>query len=88
MRFDFDEVLACDGEHVIATRGAWRSNGSRKTGAWEIPVGYVTVVRDGLIARHDLHGYGETEAMLSRFAELSGLRTEASLDPEPGPGRS
>jgi ketosteroid isomerase-like protein len=72
VRFDIDEVIASDGERVIALRGAWRSEGSGKAGAWEIPIGYVTVFKNGLLASHDFYEYDDTYAMRARFAELSG----------------
>ncbi len=71
VRFDVEEVVACDGERVIALRGAWRGGGSGRAGAWEIPIGDVTVFRNGLLASHDFYEYDDTGAMRARFAELS-----------------
>ncbi len=71
VRFDIEEVIACDGERVIALRGAWRGGGSGKAGAWEIPIGYVTVFKDRLLASHDFYEYDDMDAMRARFAELT-----------------
>jgi hypothetical protein len=57
-------------------RGAWRSSGSRTAGAWEIPVGFVTVVEDGLIASHDLYPHDAVDRMLRRYHELSAPGTD------------
>jgi ketosteroid isomerase-like protein len=81
VRFDLEEVLACDGERVIAMRGAWRSDGSRTAGPWEIPVGYVTVFENGLIASHDFYDYNDLDALRSRFDVLSRAAAEIAERP-------
>ena len=71
VHFEIEDVLACDGERVIAGRGGWRSAGSRTAGSWEIEIGFVTVGEDGLLNSHDFYEPDDTDAVLARYAELS-----------------
>jgi hypothetical protein len=66
VKLSLDEVLACDGERVIAVRGAWRSQGSSTAGPWEIPIGFVTVVENEQIVSHELYEPDDVPAMFKR----------------------
>jgi class 3 adenylate cyclase/tetratricopeptide (TPR) repeat protein/ketosteroid isomerase-like protein len=69
LRLDIDEVLACD-DRVIAMRTT--GHGTRRGGAgvFYLPVGIVSEVVDGRIARREQFDYDDTAGMLDRFAEL------------------
>jgi ketosteroid isomerase-like protein len=71
VRFEADEVLACD-DRVIAVCFAFRGHSADGGGAFEIASGLVYVVEDGLLCRADRYEYEDREAMLARFAELTG----------------
>jgi hypothetical protein len=71
VRSEPEELIACDGDRVIAVRAPWRSGGGRTAGAWEIPVAYVTVFEDGLIKSHDIFDADDRDAILARYAELA-----------------
>jgi class 3 adenylate cyclase/ketosteroid isomerase-like protein len=71
IRFEVDEVLACD-DRVIAARIANRGRG-RRAGEFEFRAGYVSVVEDGRWVSLDQYEYDDDAAMLARFAELTQL---------------
>jgi ketosteroid isomerase-like protein len=71
MRLDVDEVIACD-ERVIALRAAYRGHTVDGGGAWEIPVGQVSLLGDdGLWLSVDQYDADDRETMLARYAELA-----------------
>ena len=71
LRFEIDEVLACD-ELGIAVRGAWCGTAVDGGGELAIPVGIVMLIEDGRMVSHDFYDHDDREAMLARFAELGG----------------
>jgi len=82
MRLEVDEVLACD-DDVIAVR--IRHHGTdERGGAYELAAGWVMGFEDGAVVTNDLYAADDREAMLARFAELTGdrgrRRTTASDD--------
>jgi ketosteroid isomerase-like protein len=85
MHLEVREVLACD-DRVIALRASYRGHAVEGAGEIEVPLGYVSIVRDGQAISLDQYDADDTEAMLSRFRELTALRTAASSDPAPAPG--
>ena len=72
-RCEVDEVLACD-EHVIAVTCTFKGTAADGGGPTEIAFGWVELIEDGVCTRIDQYGYDEREAMLFRFAELTGGR--------------
>ena len=70
VRMECDEVLACD-ERALAVRLAWRGAGV-KAGDWEVQVGAVADFMGGRWRSTDFYEPDDREAMLARFAELSG----------------
>jgi ketosteroid isomerase-like protein len=66
-----DEVLACD-QRVIAVRQTWRGHTLDGGGEFEIPIGVVGVVEDGMFVSGDQFDYDERRAMIARYAELGG----------------
>jgi hypothetical protein len=69
-RIEMEEVLACD-ERVIAMRATVR--GTRSDGReFEIPLGLVDVVEDGLFVSVDRYDSENRDAMLARYTELGG----------------
>jgi len=73
LRIDVDEVLACD-ESVIAMRMTYLGSSRDGGGQFALPVGLVSVVEAGRCVTADQYDHDDREAMLSRFAELSGRR--------------
>ncbi|HUA73562.1 MAG TPA: nuclear transport factor 2 family protein [Solirubrobacteraceae bacterium] len=73
VRFAIDEVLACD-ERVIALRASYHGSGLGGQGRFAFEGGFVTVVEDGHSISVDQYDYDANEAMLGRYAELTGLR--------------
>ena len=69
--FEVDEVLACD-DRVLAMRITFRGTGVDVAGALEIPMGTVFAVADGQCVRQDRYGHDDREAILARYAELTG----------------
>jgi ketosteroid isomerase-like protein len=88
VRFDAEEVLASDGQHVVAKRGAWRSDGTGTTGPWEIPVAFVTVIENGLLQSHDLFEHDDIEGVLACYRRLSFGDAEAVVSIEVPPPRA
>jgi class 3 adenylate cyclase/ketosteroid isomerase-like protein/tetratricopeptide (TPR) repeat protein len=78
---EVEEVLACE-DCVIAARIAWRGSMLAGGGLFEIPSGLVAGVDSGLAVSWDLYEPDDREAMLGRFAELSGRREPAGRAPE------
>ena len=72
-RCEVDKVLACD-EHVIAVTCTFKGTAADGGGPTEIAFGWVELIEDGVCTRIDQYGYDEREAMLFRFAELTGGR--------------
>ncbi len=70
IRFEIDEVLACD-ERVIAIQVAYRGSGIR-AGEYEDRGGYVTVIEPDGSLHTDEYDYDDTRAMIARYAELGG----------------
>ena len=70
VRIECEEILACD-ERVLALRLAWRGQGV-KAGEWEVQVGAVADFMGGRWRSTDFYEPDDREAMLARFAELSG----------------
>lgn len=66
-------MLARD-DHVIALILSWRGTSLPDVGGglFELTVGQVTVVEHGKFVSVDEYDPGDREAMLARFAELSG----------------
>jgi ketosteroid isomerase-like protein len=83
VRFEVDEVLACD-DRVIAICCAFRGHSADGGGAFEIAIGLVYVVEDALLCRADRYEYEDREAMLARFTELTGGRRYALGERPPG----
>ena len=81
-RLEVDELLACD-EHVLAAIFAYRGHAAGGGGEFEIVVGSVTVYADGLAVRTDLYEPEDREAVLARFAELSGTPDGSAAIPLP-----
>jgi ketosteroid isomerase-like protein len=75
---EVDEVLACD-ERAIAFRCRWRGAGTDGVGSYEIRIGYVDVIEDGLRSSTDQYEHDDTDAMLARFAELTTSEPERLL---------
>ncbi len=70
-RIEMEEVLACD-ERVIAIRATVRGT-SPDGRQFEVPLGLVDVIEDGLFVSADLYDAENREAMLARYIELGGL---------------
>ncbi len=79
VRMECEEVLACD-ERALAVRLAWRGAGV-KAGDWEVQVGAVADFMGGKWRSTDFYEPDDREAMLARFAELSGERQEPRVSP-------
>ena len=75
-RWGIDEVLACD-DQVIAARCTWYGKGI-KAGDFAVSWGFVSVIKDGQNLGLDVYDADDRDAMLARFAELSGA-SEVSL---------
>jgi ketosteroid isomerase-like protein len=73
-----DEVLACD-ERVIAVLLAACGEHRDGGGAFEVAIGWVAVVENGRLVRMERYEPDDRQAMLARFAELTG-------SPRPAPG--
>jgi ketosteroid isomerase-like protein len=73
------EVLACD-DRVIAL--TWIAHGRHRDGGgtFEIPIGDVMVIENGLMRSADVYGPDDRDAVLARFAELAGAQENAPLD--------
>jgi ketosteroid isomerase-like protein len=71
VRNDVDEVLACD-DRVIAISYAIRGTSTDGGDAFEISIGLVSVIEDGLLVRQDIYEPGDRQAMIARYAELGG----------------
>jgi SnoaL-like domain len=71
VRFAVDEVLACD-ERVVAMRVSYHGSGIGGRGRFAFEAGVVALVEDEHTIRVDQYEYEDNEAMLARFAELSG----------------
>ena len=70
VRIEMEEVLACD-ERVIAMRAALRGT-SPDGQQFEVPLGLVDVIEDGLFVSADRYDAGNRDAMLARYTELGG----------------
>jgi ketosteroid isomerase-like protein len=71
IRFDVD-LLASD-DRVIAVGRTYRGTTSTEGGGeFELPLGLVTVVENGLLCSTDLYDPGDPQAMIARYAELGG----------------
>ena len=77
LRFDLAEILKRDDARVVL-RGAFRNDEVGGFGPTEMPAGYVSVIRDGLVASHDIYEYDDVDAMLGRYVELGGSLAELS----------
>ncbi len=82
MTMHIDDVLACD-ERVIALRVRYQGHSIDGSGEFAIPVGYVTIVEDGLAVRTDMYEVDDVQAILARFAELTGEAPSALGDTAP-----
>jgi hypothetical protein len=71
VRFAVDEVLACD-ERVVAMRASYHGSGIGGRGRFAFEAGFVTVVEHGRSIGVDVYEYDDNDAILARFAELSG----------------
>jgi tetratricopeptide (TPR) repeat protein/ketosteroid isomerase-like protein len=71
VRLEVDEVLARD-DRVIAMRMTVYATTLDGGGRFDRPLGIVSVVDNGRILRHDQYDHDDTEAMLTRYAELGG----------------
>jgi ketosteroid isomerase-like protein len=71
---EVDEVLAV-ADNAIALRAAWVGHTSERAGggAFSVEVGQVGVFEDGRVKLIEQFDAGDREAMLARFAELSGV---------------
>jgi hypothetical protein len=77
MRIELEEVLACD-ERVIAMRAAVR--GTNADGEqFEVPLGLVDVIEDGLFVGAERFDAGDRVGMLARYIELGGS-SQAGFD--------
>jgi ketosteroid isomerase-like protein len=65
-----DEVLARD-DQVVASLVTYRGHTRAGGGGWELPVGCVTLYRDGRAVSADLYDPDDRDAILARFAELT-----------------
>ncbi len=68
LRMEIDEVLACD-ERVIALRFTWHGVAIGGPGEFEVGVGQVNVIEDGIWRSCDQYAPEDREAMMLRFAE-------------------
>jgi class 3 adenylate cyclase/ketosteroid isomerase-like protein/tetratricopeptide (TPR) repeat protein len=84
LRVDIDEVLACDAR-VIALRIAYRGTAADTGGPLEVPLGVVSVVKDGRMLGADNYPYDDDGAILARYAELGG---QASAPDDRPPARA
>jgi hypothetical protein len=71
MRIELDRVLACD-ERVIAMCATVRGTGARGR-QFEVHLGLVDVIEDGLFVSADRFDAEDRAAMLARYIELGGL---------------
>ncbi len=71
VRIEMDEVLACD-ERVIAMRATVRGT-SPDGQPFEVLLGLVDVIEDGLFVSADRYDAENRDAMLARYIELGGL---------------
>lgn len=71
VRFAIDEVLACD-ERVVAMRASYHGSGIGGRGRFAFEGGFVTVVEGGRSISVDAYEYDDNDAILARFAELTG----------------
>ncbi len=69
---DVDEVLACD-DRTIAARITWSGTASEAFGGgdWSFPLGVVVLMDGDQAVRFDQYEATDTEAMLTRYTELS-----------------
>ena len=79
LRFEVDEVLACD-DRVVAVRTTFHGHG-RHAGAFEIPTGLIIVTEDDRWSLTEIFDHDDRDAMLTRFAELRGAGAPIA-DPE------
>ena len=70
LRIEMEEVLACD-ERVIAMRATVRGT-SPDGQPFEVPLGLVDVIEDGLFVSADRYDAENRAAMLARYTELGG----------------
>jgi class 3 adenylate cyclase/ketosteroid isomerase-like protein len=70
LRFEFDNVIACD-DRVLAVLAAVRGEGV-KAGTFEVLAAAVYVVEDGLWVSADFFDPGDRRAAVARYAELGG----------------
>lgn len=73
LRFEIDEILACD-ERVIAMRIAFRGHAGDGSGELEYLVGDVAVVEGDKLVSVDFYDYDDDAAMPARYTELGGRR--------------
>ncbi len=71
VRFEIDEVLACD-DDVVALRARYIGHAAAGSGEFENPVGVVSVISDGRVVRTERYEPDATQAMIARYAELGG----------------
>jgi class 3 adenylate cyclase len=71
LHIEIDEVLACD-ESVIAMRMTYLGSSRDGGGRVEFAVGLVSVIEAGRCVTADQYDHDDRDAMLARFAELSG----------------
>jgi len=67
---EVQEVVAVN-DRALAMRMRWRGRGHPPVGEFEIPVGVVIAVENGVMTSYDQYEIDDTEAMLARFAEAS-----------------
>ncbi len=71
LRHRVEEIHAA-GDGAIAMRAAWHGTSADTGGAFSVEVGYVGVLRDGLLWRIDIYEPEDRAAMVARYAELGG----------------
>jgi hypothetical protein len=73
VHLEVDEVLAAD-DRVLAARGTFRGTAKSSAGGgpFDYPVGFITVVEDGLTISSDWYDPDDREGLLARYDELGG----------------
>lgn len=71
IRFDVDDVVACD-DRVIAAIVAYRGHADEGGGEFELPYGYVACYDGGLTQSADVYDAADRQALIARYSELGG----------------
>ncbi len=71
LRFELDEVLACDPQ-VVAFRGTYHGTATEGGGPGTTPIGCCFLVEDGAVVSIDVYEPEDRQAMIARYAELGG----------------